>query len=470
MEIRNAANSSADDKFPPRIIVKFQDSYTIPYTDDEDITAFISKNDILPWKQISEKFPGVTITRSFTSVPAEMLSNFVKRALILNSKYQPDQRRPPYQPPNFLSYCTIDCSYDNNEEELLSIIVENKSVETAYFESEHVGVPGVVSSTPVLGTTGSNIRTNEQGYLDPAPTGINARFAWTKRGALGENVKFIDIEQGWHLNHKDIEDARVRLLWGKENPIRKQHGCYVMGVILMQDNDIGGVGITPKVKANVISQISETGHHSIHNAIMHAIAVLDEGDVLLLETQVKDRRTGDKFWPAEIKPIIFHSIELAVACGIIVVEAAGNGRSGDEPQGNDLDDFPIWYGKNVLGRGQEGFRDSGAILVAAVSKNEDHGRIQSSNFGERVDCVAWGEGVFSSSLPTDQYDDLFGGTSSASAIIAGAAISVQSINIEKHGQPLSPSDMRQILSGHGTPSANTKGIMPDLKLIITTVI
>src|SRR5436190_12344807 len=343
MEYRHYPNAFELEKFPPRIIIKFRDSLNLPpYIVGDDLTGYLSKNNILPWERIAEKFPGVTIMRSFTSVKPEKL-----REIVENARKDTSSK---YHLPNFFCYCTIDCSYDSNEESLLKMLIENKSVEYAYFESDPVEPPGVVSGAPVVGITGNNIRTNEQGYLNGGTEGINARLAWTERGGLGENVKFIDIEQGWHLDHDDLKAAKkVELLWGEEDPMWKQHGCSALGVILMQDNDIGGIGIAPLVKANVISQISETGHHTIHNAIIKAIEHLDPGDVLLLEAQTTHRDTGDKLWPVEIKPIIFHSIELAVACGITVIEAAGNGRRGDDPEGNNLDEFPIWYNKNIFG-------------------------------------------------------------------------------------------------------------------------
>lgn len=466
MENRYNASTSELEKFPPRIIIKFRDSVNIPpYKDSDDITAYLSKNNILPWEQLVEKFPGVTIVRSFTSVEPEILSEIVKIAQ--KNTYS------KYQPPNFFCYCTIDCSYDNYEENLLTMLLKNKSVEYAYFESEPVEAPGVVSGAPVLGITGNNIRTNEQGYLDGGGIGINARFALKQRGGLGENVKFIDIEQGWHLDHNDLKaEKEIRLLWGKENPMWKQHGCSTLGIILMQDNAIGGIGIAPLVKANVISQISQTGHHTIHNAIMKAIEHLDPGDVLLLEAQMTDRSTDNKLWPVEIKPIIFHSIELAVAYGITVIEPAGNGRTGEDPEGNNLDEFPTWYGKNIFGTiNEETFRDSGAILVGAASSNEAHGKIRSSNFGSRVDCFAWGEGVFTTAIPAEEYDPDFKSTSSAAAIIAGAAISVQSIRKGKGRPPLDPIALRKILreKSYGTGSRNNIGSMPDLEKIFPNI-
>src|SRR5207302_7604609 len=42
-----------------------------------------------------------------------------------------------------------------------------------------------------------------QGYLDPAPGGIDARFAW-QQGARGRGVNVIDLEWGWQFSHEDL--------------------------------------------------------------------------------------------------------------------------------------------------------------------------------------------------------------------------------------------------------------------------
>src|SRR5262249_6387324 len=46
----------------------------------------------------------------------------------------------------------------------------------------------------------------EQGYLNPdtATNGINAKYAWTIPGGNGANVKIVDIEYAWNLNHGDL--------------------------------------------------------------------------------------------------------------------------------------------------------------------------------------------------------------------------------------------------------------------------
>src|SRR5262245_27259454 len=50
-----------------------------------------------------------------------------------------------------------------------------------------------------------------QGYLDPAPLGIDARYAWTIPGGRGENVRLVDIEYSWNLDHSDLVNTTSNL-------------------------------------------------------------------------------------------------------------------------------------------------------------------------------------------------------------------------------------------------------------------
>jgi hypothetical protein len=70
----------------------------------------------------------------------------------------------------------------------------------------------------------------------------------------------------------------------------------------------------------------------------------------------------------------------------------------------------------------------------------------------------------------DLYTATFGGTSGASPIIVGAAAIIQGISFAVTGRKKGPIEMRTILTGHGTPSANPDedriGVQPDLKEIL----
>jgi hypothetical protein len=168
-------------------------------------------------------------------------------------------------------------------------------------------------------------------------------------------------------------------------------------------------------------------------------------------------QTPDGKLPAESDSAAHTAIRLASHTRI-VVEAAGNG---------DQNLNPNW--------------DSGAIVVGACQVT-GRGAVNcrktaTSNYGPRVNCFAWGDWVETCGgpFPTDitSYHPRFSGTSSAAAIIAGAAALTQSMNLARRpGRPLSAREMRDILSdpNTGTTSPDAIGSMPDLKLIKTNVL
>jgi hypothetical protein len=247
---------------------------------------------------------------------------------------------------------------------------------------------------------------------------------------------------------------------------------------MMKQNKKAGKGIVAKANGYVVSQWRPSGFLNNPDAIMTAVGHLHFGDVLLLQAQVRDLSLGKKLWPIEAHRANFDVLRLAAALGIIVVEPAANGSIYFNFS-NDLDYF-AQDGKRIFNRLHADFRDSGAIMVAGASAFAPHKKIPNSNYGSRVDCYACGEKVFtagnfpnSSEGAIDRYTETFSGTSSATAIIAGVAICLQSIVEANLNFRLGPAEMRKILSSesHGTPSANGQlidkiGIMPDLRKII----
>jgi hypothetical protein len=205
---------------------------------------------------------------------------------------------------------------------------------------------------------------------------------------------------------------------------------------------------------------------------MEAINHLSAGDVLLLEAQTwLDPLTGSgPFVPVETEPAVFDVIRLATSLGIVVVEAGGNG-------GVDLDTYNHAIKGDFLNRSSTSFDDSGAILVGAATSNSPHTRLDFSCYGSRVDCYAWGENVQTATSPsTTAYTAAFGGTSSASPIIAGAAVLVQAIAEANLGHRFDPLQLRTILSEpangttSGDPASDRIGVMPNLRAIIDNVL
>jgi len=447
----------------PNIVVKFYDNISFPYYEDSDVQEYFSKNKLFPWRELHEKFPGIKVGKLFNSFKPEEIKRIVD-----NIK----ESNPTYHAPNFLSCVSIDYPEAAYGNELLAMVNKSELVEYAYIESDGGPTSNNAVSEPDL---------KEQGYLNRAPQGINAKYAWKKNGGKGQGtVQFIDIEQGWALDHKDLPQ-NIPLLYGINSGF-VSHGTAVLGIIFMQDDGSGGVGIAHKARPQLISQIVEKTDDNgrvrkanvLNDAILKAIDQLKFGDILLIEAQVSDE---ELIWPVETRRMTFDLIELATKKGIIVIEPAGNGDTSADPVGNNLDDYKNAWENKVLDRTPTNgdFKDSGAIMVAAASDRHGHSKVKSTNFGNRIDCFAWGTNVFTTSDPAESPDPdrpylpNFNSTSSAAAIIAGAAIVVQSL-VEARGEPrLSPSQIREILSKNGTASGKI-GVMPDLKKIIDDVL
>lgn len=436
--------------FRPRVVVKFADWVVVPYVDGAEKHIGV-RYGLGPWAQIVEEYGPLTLTRVYTSLPAERIQKLVEDAA---------QRDDTYKRPNLLTWFTVDCPDALKAEELARRLQAWDVVEKAF--------PDAPAADPVVAPA-DDVRFPNQGYLDPAPDGIDAQFAWTQTGGDGAGQSVIDLEQGWTLNHEDLNAHGATLLFGTLVDGSRPHGTAVLGEICAADNALGCVGITPNIAGvDVVSHSGSTAN--VPDAILAAAAALEFGNVLLLEVQTVP---PDPFGaPVEIRDDVFEAIRLASALGIIVVEAGGNGA-------NNLDAITNGAGLQVLNPGSADFRDSGAIIVGAASSTVPHTRMNFSSFGARVNCYAWGENVDTCSSTaagsTTAYTGTFNGTSSASPIITGAALAVQGALQAAAGFRLGPIEMRALLGNPatGTASANPPvdriGVMPDLQAILPTV-
>jgi hypothetical protein len=353
-------------------------------------------------------------------------------------------------------YFVVEMPPGEQAEALAAELRELPGVESAYVEAGPVPPPVNPTDDP---------RSANQGYLDAAPSGIDARWAWSLVDGLG--IGFVDMERGWTLGHEDLSDAGITLISGL-NQDYWGHGTAVLGEVVAVDNTIGGVGIAPRARARVVSQWRTSTNYSTAAAIASAVAVMSRGDILLLEAQTTVG-TQVKI-PVETEQAVFDAIVAAVGAGIVVVEAAGNG-------GLDLDNVTDPAGMRVFDPSSPNYRDSGAILVGAASSTAPHTRSSFSNYGSRVNCYGWGESIDTTGdgwtgNTTTAYTSGFGGTSGASPIVAGAAVLLQAWAAAYGGARYSPAGIRSVLSLPGVntpsqaPSTDRIGVMPNLRSII----
>ena len=357
-------------------------------------------------------------------------------------------------------YLAIDVPAGVTPEALAATIRQMPEVDIAYPEA---------GPTPPPVNPDDDPRSANQGYLDPAPLGVDARVAWAFGD--GSGVALVDMERGWTLGHEDLADAHITIISGVSRDFHG-HGTAVLGEVVAVDNDLGGVGIAPGCTTRVVSQwrSDNDNDYGTAAAILDAAKHMEPGDVLLLEAQTTYPTSGEKMVPVEVEQLVFDAIRATVDKGIIVVEAGANG-------GIDLDQFIDLRGQQILNRHSPDFRDSGAILVGAASANVPHARLDFSNYGSRIDCFGWGEHIDTSGdgfTGTDEheYTGDFGGTSGASPIVTGCALLLQAIR-RGRGQPsYTPDQIRGLLTDAAlntasSDSANDRiGVMPNLRQII----
>jgi hypothetical protein len=314
-----------------------------------------------------------------------------------------------------------------------------------------------------------------QGYQDAAPIGIDAEWVWANSWAGGLGVSVVDVEGGWQTTHEELVSLVTPTpIYGLNNPdpFWSDHGTQVLGVIAAGDNTSGGIGIAPRISSLRTSSIyfePTFSQQDPGSALAAAIAVMTVGDILLIEIQ------HFTFHPIEADDWVLDLLRLATSQGILVVEAAGNGN-------NDLDQWIGIGGRRFL-RGHPNFIDSGALMVGASVSTVPHHRAGISNYGNRIDCYAWGENVVTCGVgnlvggtdPDQWYTDTFSGTSSASSIIVGAAALLQSQSLSVSQTVFSPTQLRQLLSNpatgtpQGTGLAGAIGVMPNLALIMPSL-
>jgi hypothetical protein len=429
-----------------RVVVKFHPDVRLSYTTEAQ--SQFAATSAREWTALSVAHPGIALVPYFSTLPEHTLRS-------LASARAP---QPAAVPPSFTQYFAIECPAEVDPESVAATVASWPNVEFAYVEA---------GPTPPPVNPVDDPHNTEQRYEDAAPGGIDARWAWAQ--ADGSGVRVVDMEQGWTLNHEDLVAGSISLISGV-NKAYTGHGTAVLGELVMVDNTLGGVGIAPFASARVVSQWRNANTYNTAEAILSAAAVMQSGDVLLLEAQTTSS-TMPGYLPVEIEQATFDAIQYATSNGIIVVEAGGNGS-------NDLDTYKDPSGKFILNRNSNDFRDSGAILVGAASSSTPHSRSDFSNYGSRIDCYGWGDSIYTTGDgwtgdSTNAYTTSFGGTSGASPIVAGSALIVQSWLV-KHGQRYSPSTMRAVLSSRAlnTPSADPPndriGVMPNLQQIIST--
>jgi serine protease len=343
--------------------------------------------------------------------------------------------------------------------EELNRIYSDGNVEYAYFEVKAVDAvmpkasrvrPLNVEQTPVVQAPAQQPAPqdyeSQQFYLNPAPEGVDARYAWNIEGGTGKGIRIIDVETGWHTNH--FEFGPVFYDNGKN--AFTDHGTAVWGEVAARRDGIGVTGIAYDVEWGIAANgFKGFGDYPvtiaavIENAAMQMVA----GDILVIEQHAP---LVDDYGPIEYFEPVFKILQLTVAKGVHCIAAAGNGYSDlDDPKYNKAFDLAT--------------RDSGCVIVGAADSPKSsrvRQRSSFSDYGSRVDAFGYGEDVvtagygdlFDGEYQTKlaSYTNSFSGTSSATPIVTGAVATILGI-AKVRGKVITPAEMRAALRATGTP-------------------
>lgn len=465
-----------------RIIVKFQEGAAVRLRAGKHVS--LKGTDLSAFHALLKNYPGATVHRLFSRTEEE-----------LDREKEAAEQHSGWQLADLNLYYVIALHPGISVPEVEALVNALNALEVI-----EIAYPDVNDALPFadIPPTTPNFQPN-QGYLSPAPQGIDALYAWGFPGGDGAGTKFIDVEYGWHLTHEDLKTPFFQAGINNDGDTpsiyfaNSYHGTAVLGEVIAQRNSYGMTGIAPAANFGISSAHQSSTESSTAQAINAAAAELGPGDVILVELQSTGPSTGEPctcsclvdppnttFVPVEYYQDRYDAIRAATARGIVVVEPAGNGTA-------NLD-HAVYNG--VFNRA---VRDSGAIMAAAgeVVHNAQIGQYVYTgkaacftNYGSRIDVNAWGVAVHTTggdgtlfkgdpaSPDLNQYYTLnFGGTSGASPIVVGAVLSIQGYMQQLLGSKLDPLAMRTLLTQTGTPQSGLEtrhiGPMPNLRTAFT---
>jgi serine protease len=446
-----------------KICVKFSEDTRVRLRDGRFVS--LESLDLGEVDKFLDRHSGVQVERLFQSMSETDLDKYIADA----------ERLSGYDNADLNNWYLFYVPQPNHQAKaLLEELLEIQLVQTCYYEP--VVSPAVCGSDPAPTTP---LWEDYQDYSEAAPTGIDIDYAWahSSMGNGSSGYWWVDIEGGWCEDHEDLGAFSVLNLPDSTDPDWYNHGTAVVSIVSACDDGKGITGLTPDCTARARNVFN---HPSTADAILAVTTTLIEGETYVIELHAPGPSQGTtclcncsqfeyiamEYWTANFDAI------LANATGpdqLICVEAAGNGSM-------DLD----WAGYG--GAFDLSYRDSQAILVGAGEPGASHDPSCFTNHGSRISAYGWGGGVYAAGYgslfnQTDCQQDYtygFSGTSSATPIVTGAAISLANIHYEQEGVHAAPTLIRSRIGINGTPQAseftheiaklpNMRGILaPDL--------
>lgn len=264
----------------------------------------------------------------------------------------------------------------------------------------------------------------------------NVHLAWEV--ACGTDVVIVDIDSGYRITHQDlaeqIEQGKTYNAVDGTTDVTAgadlAHGTAVIGIAAAANNGVGLAGVAFGSSLWLV-QAGAGGDPLTGSPWARGLDWARAEDssgrrkVVVLEVQSASHHSYEQV------PSVADAIQRAIAEGVVVCVAAGNGglNAGVDDNG---DPFP----------------ETGAIVVGATMHHaERNPRADWSNWGSRVTVAAPGDpehDITCDSSTDDAYRNGFGGTSGATPKVAGVCALMLEVNPE-----LTHAEIRSILRETG---------------------
>lgn len=456
----------------PQVLVFLDDLPGIDLETASEAEVLAKLRTLADWRQLEATFGPVTVRRSITLDPTR-LNRIVGRAREAAQRYNMRDYNP-----RFRNYFYVVPSGSAAK------------VEDVYCATK--GLTGVKFARFVAPTR----RAASAGYLQPPPQGVHAIKADGTRAVAPADVAdvaLVDIEKAWPASTPGgyVTLPIPRMETGALEDIA--HGIATYGASVAPPDPIVGIagGVAPGAKFYRCPYLSaanptQTPMAFLASAILGCVDFIQaeasaqpprlskpDGHVILIEQET------DQSLPVEVEPDVFDAIRTATLNNLIVVEPAGNGWS-DLGGVTGAVQITNANGVTIVPRALDGADPtlrSGAILVAAghsgeapfTNRGEGH---DYSNFGNLIDCWAWGDSVMSYTATlvgpnVVVRDDPggYGGTSAAAAIVAGVVVAMQGLRVKAGlSTRLTEIEARPMLRTLGTNGVGVLAAkkMPDL--------
>ncbi|MCW1929735.1 MAG: S8 family serine peptidase [Candidatus Kerfeldbacteria bacterium] len=288
-----------------------------------------------------------------------------------------------------------------------------------------------------------------------AGDGVNAIDAHVD-GATGSGVLVAIVDSGANLSHEDLVDnlwnpsGNTCIIDGEtvsggcphsgydfanndNNPTDDHgHGTHVAGIVAAADNSVGVIGVAPEATLMIVKVLDSTGYGSYTTIVEGIQFAIDNG------AQIINLSLGS-LYDGAVPQDLLDVIQAAEDAGVVVVAAAGN------------DATPVPYLPSQFNT----ILSVGAVQQLITQNNPEtsyNTRLAYfSNWG-KIDVVAPGIRINSTTYDGGYSGDTWEGTSMASPYVAGVAALLLSEDTS-----LTPEEVRFVIKSTATDLGTTGG-------------